>query len=816
MRKAIVAVAMVLLAAAAAFWGVRRVVPGEAAWNRSTGRLLVPGTGAAFVPSWRWQPVGSPRVVAEAPAISKEGARVVVGVTVMFPAGMHALASGAQPPEGLAAAVAGPVRGQIEALSLRCLAGLGLRNCPATPEAVLARSVAARLGVPSEAVTVQLAPDPVELAAVRLSALQELVGRPPRRVLLVGWDGADWEILEPFARSGVMPNLARLMSEGSWGELASITPLLSPLIWTTMGTGAGPDEHGILDFVEVDPGSGAKVPISGRQRRVPALWNMASAAGLSVNVSGWWASWPAEPVNGVLVSDRLFFLLSDTVAEGPPGTVVYPPAREPEFRALAERAEKETDEGIVRSLLPVSDEAYREAIAARRGMNDPVDGFRRIMVGTRTYFGAAVVEAETPADLTMVYTLGTDEIGHLLSPYLPPPLAGASPGFSKIAAIGVERYFSVIDRWLGRLLATCPEKECAVLVVSDHGFKWGGGATEFTSGTPGGRGRAIAPGGGAEWRNTPPHGDDRPREFSGTAAATAALWHRPKGIFVLAGKGVAKLGRVAEPPSVFDVAPTVAALLGLPPGKWRGKPLPGCPPAAHAAVDWSAIVPPESYHPAVPASKPSPEYVKQLKALGYLETGEGTGQGKEATEGELNNLGLVHLEAKRYAEAEKAFRGAIERNPGYASPHYNLRRLCFETGRYDEADAELWRAVQLKLRDPVGSADRAASDYEGAGNPERAAVLLLEATRRFPGEARLAVHRLALLMQLNRCPEAAAEGRPAAEAFPADARVQAFFGLASACAGDREGARRAFQRSLELNPNQPEIRQALEELPGGG
>ncbi len=783
MRKAILAVAVALIAAAAAFWGVRRVVPGEAAWNRSTGQLLVPGTAVAFVPSWRWQPVGSPRVGAEVSTVSREGARVVVGVTVMFPAGTHALAPGAQPPEGLAAAVAGPVRGQIEALSLRCLAGLGLPNCPASPEAALARSVAARLGVPSEAVTVQLAPDPVEFAAVRLSALQELVGRPSRRVLVVGWDGADWEILEPFARRGVMPNLARLMSEGSWGELASVTPLLSPLIWTTMATGAGPDEHGILDFVEVDPGSGAKVPISGRQRRVPALWNMASAAGLSVNVSGWWASWPAEPVKGVLVSDRLFFLLSDTVAEGPPGTVVYPPAREPEFRALAERAEKETDEGIVRSLLPVSDEAYRKAIAARRGMNDPIDGFRRIMVGTRTYFGAALVASETPADLTMVYTLGTDEIGHLLSPYLPPPLAGADPGFSKIAATGVERYFSVIDRWLGRLLATCPEKECAVLVVSDHGFKWG---------------------------------NDRPREFSGTAAATAALWHRLKGIFVLAGKGVAKLGRVVEPPSVFDVAPTVAALLGLPPGKWRGKPLPGCPPAAHAAVDWSAIVPPESYHPAVPSSKPSPEYVKQLKALGYLETGEGTGQGKEATEGELNNLGLVHLEAKRYAEAEKAFRGAIERNPGYASPHYNLRRLYFETGRYEEADGELWRAVQLKLRDPVGSVDRAASDYEAHGNPERAAALLLEATRRFPHEARLAVHRLALLMQLNRCPEAAAEGRQAAEAFPADARVQAFFGLASACAGDRESARRALKRALELNPNQPEIRQALEELSGGG
>ncbi|HLE61269.1 MAG TPA: alkaline phosphatase family protein, partial [Thermoanaerobaculaceae bacterium] len=629
--------------------------------------------------------------------------------------------------------------------------------------------------------------DPVEVAAARFSVLRELVGKPQRRVLWVGWDGADWEMLEPLVQRGVMPNLARLMAEGTWGGLASIMPLLSPLIWTSMATGVGPDEHGILDFVEVDPGSGAKVPVTGRQRRVPALWNIASAAGLSVNVSGWWASWPAEPVNGVLISDRLFFLLSDTVAEGPPGTVVFPPAREPEFRALAERAERETDEKVVRALLPVSAEAYRNAFEAHRGMQDPIDGFRRIMVGTRTYFGAALQAAESatpPVDLTMVYAIGTDEIGHLLAPYLPPPLAGADAAFSQTAEIGVERYFSVVDRWLGRLLETCPESECAVLVVSDHGFKWGA---------------------------------DRPREFSGTAAATAALWHRPTGIFVLAGKGVARRGKVAKPPSVYDVAPTVAALLGLPPGTgWRGTPLPGCPVPGLQPVDWRVAVPPDSYRPVVPAAVPSPEYVKQLKALGYMETGEGTGQGEQATEGELNNLGLIHLEAKRYAEAEKAFRGAIARNATYASPHYNLRRLYFETRRYDEADAELWRAVELELRDSVGAVDRAAGDYEAHAAPERAATLLAEAKRRFPGEARLAVHRLAVLVGLGRCAEATAEGREASERFTSDARVHAFLGLSAACAGDTATAKQALQRSLELNPNQPEIRQALEALSDGG
>ena len=293
------------------------------------------------------------------------------------------------------------------------------------------------------------------------------------------------------------------------------------------------------------------------------------------------------------------------------------------------------------------------------------------------------------------------------------------------------------------------------------------------------------------------------------------MWHRPLGVFVLAGHGVTGRGRVASPPSVYDVAPTVATLLGLPAGTgWRGKPLPGSPAPTQAPADWAALVPPESYRPAGAAARPSEEYIAQLKALGYLEGSEGSGQGQGATEGELNNLGLVHLEAKRYPEAEPAFRDSIARNPRYASPHYNLRRLYFETERFDEADRELWEAATLGLRDSSGAASRAATDYETNGMPERAITLLGEAVRRFHDNAPLAVRHVALLVQLGRCGEAQTAGREATGRFSGDAAVHAFYGLAAACAGDLRVARGAFERSLALDPNQPAIRQALDALSG--
>ena len=126
----------------------------------------------------------------------------------------------------------------------------------------------------------------------------------PHPVIWIGLDGIDWEILDRLSAEGKMPNWTRLVAEGYSSRLKSFMPLLSPIIWNTVVTGVGPDLHRVLDFQEVDPKTGQKVPISGFSRAVPAIWNVASAAGKTVGVVGWWASHPAEEVNGVFISDH--------------------------------------------------------------------------------------------------------------------------------------------------------------------------------------------------------------------------------------------------------------------------------------------------------------------------------------------------------------------------------------------------------------------------------------------------------------------------------------------------------------------------------
>ena len=103
-------------------------------------------------------------------------------------------------------------------------------------------------------------------------------------------DALDWLVYEQVSRTHALPNLKRLKNEGAWGDLRSIEPLISPLIWTTIVTGVTPDEHGIMDFLVESPQTGEEVPVTSWMRRVPALWNMCAASGLSSGFIGWFAS----------------------------------------------------------------------------------------------------------------------------------------------------------------------------------------------------------------------------------------------------------------------------------------------------------------------------------------------------------------------------------------------------------------------------------------------------------------------------------------------------------------------------------------------
>ncbi|MBL8111867.1 MAG: alkaline phosphatase family protein, partial [Acidobacteria bacterium] len=87
-----------------------------------------------------------------------------------------------------------------------------------------------------------------------LSASVALGQRPASkpRVIVCGWDGADWSLLDPLMAAGKLPNVGALVASGRTYDLASFQPMASPMIWTTIATGRTPVDHGVADFQETD------------------------------------------------------------------------------------------------------------------------------------------------------------------------------------------------------------------------------------------------------------------------------------------------------------------------------------------------------------------------------------------------------------------------------------------------------------------------------------------------------------------------------------------------------------------------------------
>jgi predicted AlkP superfamily phosphohydrolase/phosphomutase len=358
--------------------------------------------------------------------------------------------------------------------------------------------------------------------------------------VIVGIDGADPAVIERLVDQGRLPNLGRLLREGSAGPLRAEEPLFSPAIWTTVATGVPRDRHGIVHFAAVPPAAGAdagaarppRVLVNSNFRRVDALWNIVGRHDRTVGFVGWWATWPAEPVRGFLVSDRVAFSRYEEWLpsfESPQFSMTYPPELFEEVRPLVTEPARLAREEVER-LVPLTDAEWETV----QRVDSPIEFHWPSIVPftlaeQKTYRDIALrmLEQGQP-DLFAVYLVGIDPISHCFwHAWRPADFEGVPPEEAERFADVVPRAYELADRYLGDILAAI-DKDTTVLVLSDHGFRSG-------------RGRPV-----------------EGRYGSGI--------HSVDGVLLAAGPGVRRGGRI-EGATVFDVAPTVLALLGIPPAR---------------------------------------------------------------------------------------------------------------------------------------------------------------------------------------------------------------------------------------------------------
>ncbi|HPR64625.1 MAG TPA: alkaline phosphatase family protein [Thermoanaerobaculia bacterium] len=494
------------------------------------------------------------------------------------------------------------------------------------------------------------------------------------KILLIGLDGLDWVLLDRLAAEGKLPTFSSFKQGSAWCDLRSFEPVLSPLIWTSIASSRYPEDHGILDFVTKDPNTGTDVPITSSFRKTQTFWTILSALGLRVNVVGWWATFPAEKINGIMVSERLFYQLFGMEGGRDVEGNVYPGNLEGHYADMVRKAE-DVDYDTVHRFIDISreefDRAWEVGLKSEDRYSNRINHLRHILATTRSTFEIfSDVLKRGPWDLSAVYLEGTDTIGHRFGHYLDPKLSWTKTEDHLKFHRAMEEYYIYVDELVGRMLKELPD-DTTVIITADHGF--------YT-----GKARPSIP----------------PDDF----ALGAPRWHRMTGVFMIKGPGIRK--EYFTDADIYDILPSIFTLLGFPcSDEFVGKPMSQIftesIPAAAMIPTYETLPAPWKEHqgPVVPDE----DRIKELAALGYLSPGQrmqgGEGSPEKPAEAEsftqLYNQAAAALERGDREVARSSYKKSVELNPGFGLGYFGLARMEAQDGRHLEAYHLLKKAFEV-------------------------------------------------------------------------------------------------------------------------
>lgn len=123
------------------------------------------------------------------------------------------------------------------------------------------------------------------------------------RTLIIGLDGATFDLIEPWAEMGYLPTFKKLLTQGAHGPLQVWPNMNSASSWSSIVTGYNPGQHGIFSFGDAPPQRGTQWhPITALDRKKDPFWRLLSEAGQQVGVINVPISYPADHVNGFMIA----------------------------------------------------------------------------------------------------------------------------------------------------------------------------------------------------------------------------------------------------------------------------------------------------------------------------------------------------------------------------------------------------------------------------------------------------------------------------------------------------------------------------------
>jgi len=492
-----------------------------------------------------------------------------------------------------------------------------------------------------------------------------------KKVLLIGWDAADWKVIHPLIDAGKMPALEKFINNGIMGNLATLDPPLSPMLWTSIATGKTADKHGILGFTQPDSENKQIRPVLSTSRKVKAIWNILMQEGYKTNVVGWWPSHPAEPINGVYVSN--FYHKLDKIPLRAPRKFardcIYPKDLEQILMSLRVHPGDLTFAHI----LPfVPDAAKIDQDKDRR-----LNGIAKITAEAATVHAAATwIMENTEWDFMAVYYDAIDHYSHGFMNFHPPRMKHIPNELYERYKCVVEGGYIFHDMMLERLIELAGP-DITIMLVSDHGF----------------------------------HSDHlRPKRIPKEPAGPAAQ-HRPYGIICMNGPHIKK-DELIFGSTLLDITPTILTMFGLPIAKdMDGKPL---AQALDETIQldiiesWEDVEGDCGMHPSDERKNPWTEQdaLNQLIALGYIEPPED--DEKKAIERTVNEsryyLARVLINSNKLQKAIPILEQLVEQNPEETRYKMRLVQCYMDIGRIEDARTIADEVVK-KIDKPMPSID---------------------------------------------------------------------------------------------------------------
>jgi predicted AlkP superfamily phosphohydrolase/phosphomutase len=262
-----------------------------------------------------------------------------------------------------------------------------------------------------------------------------------RKVLIIGLDGATWQVFKPLMEAGELPNISRLALSGASGTLTSVVPPLTAPAWTTFQTGANSGKHGVFDFRIFDRVRRKLWLVSSLDIKLPTLWEITSAADRRNVVINLPVTYPPKPINGVVIGGLL--------AQHEDKTLVYPSNRffdifksHPNYKISPPRISQR----------------------GRMGRKLYIDANIRVEQERKDL--ALELMKQEEWDVFMIQNQCLDYIQHAYYHLLDSNSSMKDPeGFEDVL-----RFYRSMDENVGELARSAPS-DTDIVVISDHGFK---------------------------------------------------------------------------------------------------------------------------------------------------------------------------------------------------------------------------------------------------------------------------------------------------------------------------------------------------------